>query len=88
MTTAILEKPTVWEVASQLDSIRDHLRITHEMMIEQLSDTLMTSVEGVSITHERLFLLLDSVTGKLKEMERLDNVLLTMGRESKGPSHL
>lgn len=86
MTTPILVKPTIWSIASDLNAIHTSLRITYEMMIDQLGDTVLTDIVGVTCTHERLFLLLELIPDKLKEMERLDNALLSIGRETKAAS--
>ena len=88
MTTAILEKPTAWDIAMDLEVILTTLRVTNEMMLEQLCHVLPNELESVAQTHERLFVLMEMIPSKLEELEELYGALVTLHRESKGPSNL
>ena len=83
MTAAILDKPTAWEIAMDLEVIHTSLRVTNEMMLEQLCTVFPKDFNSVTKTHERLFLLIELIPKKLEELDKLHDALLTIHRESK-----
>ena len=71
-----------------LEVILTTLRVTNEMMLEQICHVFPNELESVVKTHERLFVLLEMIPSKLEELEELYGALVTLHRESKGPSNL
>lgn len=83
MTTAIVKKPTAFDLALDLEVIQTSLRVTNELMLEQLCNTLINEPDSVTTAHERIYLLLELIPSKLEKMDKLHGALVAMHRESK-----
>lgn len=84
MTTAkILINTPVFSIASDLDDIQNHLRITHDMVLDQLCEGTQTDPASMEKMHERLFLLVGSIPKKLAEMAALNEKLMDFARAEK-----
>ena len=88
MTASILEKPTAQSIAGELSIIQDYLRITHELVVDQLCNVSINDPVSVWKTHERLEILIELIPKKLQELELLGNALFAIDLESKAVSNL
>ena len=71
----------VFSIAGEIDNIRNHLRVTQEMMIDLLSDSVLSDVDQVRKVNERLWLLVDQIPAKLSELNELNDDLLKIARK-------
>ena len=83
MTKAILLKQKVRSIARDLDDIQSHLRITHELLIEQLSHAEYAYMETAVIMNERIEFLSGCNRKKLEEM----NLIVGSLREALMAAH-
>ena len=80
-TTNSLSSIDVFSIAGEIDNIRNHLRVTQEMMIDLLSDSVFSDVDQMRKVNERLWLLVDQIPAKLGELNELSDDLLKMARK-------
>ena len=71
----------VFSIAGEIDNIRNHLRVTQEMMIDLLSDSVFSDVDQMRKVNERLWLLVDQIPAKLSELNELNDDLLKIARK-------
>ena len=86
MTTTIsLNKRDTFSIAGDLDDIQDYLRVTQEMVIDQLMDYCSSEPGAALKMQERILVLVNQMPAKLTEMNELVCELLEV---SKAPMHL
>ena len=83
MTKDILLKQKVRSIAKNLDGIQSHLRITHELLIEQLSHAEYAYMETAVTMNERIEFLSGCNQKKLDEM----NLIVGSLREALMAAH-
>ena len=71
----------VFSIAGEIDNIRNHLRVTQEMMVDLLSDSALGDVDQMTKVTERLWLLVDQIPAKLSELNELNDDLLKIARK-------
>ena len=80
-TTNSLSSIDVFSIAGEIDNIRNHLRVTQEMMMDLLSDSALGDVDQMRKVNERLWLLVDQIPAKLSELNELNDDLLKIARK-------
>lgn len=80
-TTNSLSSIDVFSIAGEIDNIRNHLRVTQEMMVDLLSDSALGDVDQMTKVTERLWLLVDQIPAKLSELNELNDDLLKIARK-------
>lgn len=80
-TTNSLSSIDVFSIAGEIDNIRNHLRVTQEMMTDLLSDSVFSDVDQMRKVNERLWLLVDQIPAKLSELNELNDDLLKIARK-------
>ena len=80
-TTNSLSSIDVFSIAGEIDNIRNHLRVTQEMMVDLLSDSVLSDVDQMRKVNERLWLLVDQIPAKLSELNELNDDLLKIARK-------
>lgn len=76
-----LSSREIFSIASDLDDVQNHLRITHDMVLDQLCEGSLSDLASMEKMHERLFLLIGGIPVKLAEMAALNEKLMEMSRK-------
>lgn len=74
---------TLFSVASDLDGIQNYLRISQEMVMDELCNSTPSDFESMERLHERVFFIMDQFPEKIAQMERFNSELITMSGAEK-----
>lgn len=86
MTTTSLDSRAVFSIASEMDEIHNHLRISHDMVVDQLCECTMDDLGSLEKMHERIFFLTNQIPQKLAEVMALNEKLMELGRAARLPA--
>lgn len=74
---------TLFQVVGELDGIQDYLRISHQLIVDQMCEATVGDAKSMETVHERLYVLMDSHPAKLAQMAVLSAELHQIGRAAK-----
>lgn len=84
MTTTIsLDSRKVFSIASDLDDINQHLRVSHDMVIDQLCEFTTNDLGSTLKALERIHFLMNQIPQKLSEAMALNDELTELVRAAK-----
>jgi hypothetical protein len=82
-TTISLDSRKVFSIASDMDEINQHLRVSHDMVMDQLCDFTTNDLGSTLKVLERIFFLTSQIPQKLSEAMALNDELTELVRAAK-----
>ena len=80
MATNSLDSREIFSIASGMDEIHTYLRISHDMVLDQLCEGSPGDLISMGRMQERIFHLVGEYTNKLSEIEVLNDKLMGLTR--------